>query len=115
MTGTRAALLQAGCRWWPEFPWVDAELRRGAFHLVLTAPDGPTLRAALGRDGRDRSHREADSLAALEGALPEVVTPRVLEGPRRFESAGLWVTTLSTVPGSPADDLTSCSNERLAQ
>lgn len=115
MTDTREALSQAGSQWWPEFRWADAELRRGAFHLVLTAPDGPTLRAALGRDGRDRSRREADSLAALEGVLPEVATPRVLAGPRRVESADVWATTLSTVPGSPADDLTSCSSERLAQ
>lgn len=115
MTATKNALIDAGSRWWPEFSWADAELRRGAFHLVLTAPDGPTLRAALGRDGRDRSRREADSLAALEGVLPEVATPRVLAGPRRVASVDLWVTTLSTVPGSPADDLTSNSNERLAQ
>lgn len=89
-------------------------MHHGAFHLVLTAPDGPSLRATLGERGRERSRREASTLVALGAAQLPLTIPQVLEGPLWVETARTWVTCLTTVPGSPAADLTECSAQRLS-
>lgn len=114
MQDVREALVDAALTRWPEHGWRESDLHRGAFHLVLTAPGGPSLRATLGRCGRERSRREANTLLTLESARLALTIPRVLDGPHWAESPRTWITSLTTVPGSPTDDLTTCSVPRLS-
>lgn len=110
----RAALVEAACVLWPEHEWRSADTHRGAFHLVLTAPSGPSLRAIQGRSGRERSKREAATLRALETAPLPFQVPRVTGGPLWSTGARTWLTLLTTVPGATATDLHVCGPERLS-
>lgn len=89
-------------------------MHHGAFHLVLTAPDGPSVRATLGERGHERSRREASTLRTLDEAQLPLTIPQVLDGPHWVESSHSWVICLTTVPGSPAADLNKCSAQRLS-
>ncbi|WP_158239394.1 MULTISPECIES: aminoglycoside phosphotransferase family protein [unclassified Brachybacterium] len=114
MTIAREALVDAGMSRWPDYRWAEGRLHHGAFHLVLTAPDGPSLRATLGRRGRERSRREASALVTLDASRLPLTIPQVLDGPHWAEPARTWITCLTTVPGSPAADLTECSAQRVS-
>jgi Ser/Thr protein kinase RdoA (MazF antagonist) len=114
MRDIAAALVDDALSRWPEHRWREADLHRGAFHLVLTAPEGPSLRAVLGRYGRERSRREASTLLTLESARLALTIPQVLDGPHWARTSRTWITSLTTVPGSPTDDLTTCSTPRLS-
>lgn len=115
MRDQRDALVHAALARWPEHDWPAATSHHGAFHLVLTLPDGPTLRAVLGQRGQERSEREAGTLTAVGAAAMPVPVPHVLDGPHQDDATGLWMTLLSTVPGVPTSDLDSCTDQRLRQ
>lgn len=110
----RAALVEAARDLWPEHEWRSADTHRGAFHFVLTAPRGPSLRAIQGRSGRERSQREAVTLRTLETSSLPFRVPRVIGGPLWSAGARTWVTLLTTVPGAVATDLQACGSERLS-
>lgn len=114
MRDAREALVEAALSRWPEHQWQAGDLHQGAFHLVLTAPGGPSIRATLGQRGRERSQREANTLLTLEAAHLPLTVPQVLDGPLWVEPSRTWITTLTTVPGSPATDLTTCSAQRIS-
>lgn len=114
MRDVREALVEAALTRWPEHQWRAGDLHRGAFHLVLTAPGGPSLRATLGQRGRERSRREANTLLTLEAARLALAIPRVIDGPHWAKLPRTWITSLTTVPGSPTADLTTCSAQRIS-
>lgn len=114
MGDAREALVEAAMLRWPEHQWHAGDLHHGAFHLVLTTPDGPTVRATLGQRGRERSRREANTLFTLEAAQLPLTIPRILDGPYWAQPPRMWITSVTTVPGSPTDDLTTCSAQRIS-
>lgn len=114
MRDARAELVEAALARWPQHQWGAGELHHGAFHLVLTAPEGPSLRATVGRGGRARSRREADTLLALETARFAFAVPQVLDGPYRSDLAETWITSMTTVAGEPTSDLSNCSEQRIS-
>lgn len=114
MRNAREALVEAALSRWPEHQWHAGDLHHGAFHFVLIAPNGPSIRATLGQHGRERSRREANTLLTLEAAQLPLTIPQVLDGPHWAKPPRTWMTSLTTVPGSPAADLTTCSTQRIS-
>ncbi|UQN28264.1 aminoglycoside phosphotransferase family protein [Brachybacterium kimchii] len=113
MEEIRDALVDAAVARWPEHDWSGADMHRGAFHQVLTAPDGPTVRAIQGQRGRERSRREASVLVTLDAGRLSLVVPRVIGGPIWSEVPRTWLTLMTTAPGAPTVDLQACSSQRV--
>ncbi|MFC7620864.1 aminoglycoside phosphotransferase family protein [Microlunatus sp. GCM10028923] len=88
---------------WPDVDWTGAVITSGAFHTVITPPDGPIARITTGTGFAGRTEREAGILRTFAGSGTSIPLPRLLDGPHHRDR---WSAVLITrVPGrsDPAD------------
>lgn len=87
---------------WPQIDWQDAEVRHGAFHLVVLPRVGPVLRITVGHGHATQMRREVGVLATFEQVGLSLPVPR-LESEPLFDTERSGV-LISRVPGRDGPD-----------
>lgn len=87
---------------WPQIDWQGAEVRNGAFHLVVLPHEGPILRATRGSGHATRMRRELGVLKTLERVGLSLPAPKPESEP--FFDTDQSGVLVSWVPGHHGPD-----------